>query len=378
MAQGPLTQCSFEPSNDEVVAFPAGLKMLSGDADTREAPASGELNLFDNGKPIQPIQWSCPRNSYDVPGYPVNSNGKTAGMADPTNKQAGAGFPTVKCDGFASPLRQDIHFPSCYNPKAGLDDYKNNMAWPKMENWKHVCPEGYVHVPHIFIEVYWNTQAFSDLWEEDGKTQPFVLSNGDATGYSSHGDFIAGWEKETLQTIIDTCNAGDIGMDKCPNIPGGLNTNMDCKIDPPVVETKTLLATNKLPGNNPITGWGKGGVFGGSVKHSTSDDDTETKSSDDSKDDSSKAAESSSASGSKVETVDIKAAFVAKEPATTSAPSPAASASSATQDGPEVEVVVETVWTSKTVYAAEATPVAKREAHAHRHMGRHARRSNHN
>lgn len=376
MAQGPLTQRSFEPSNDEVVAFPPGLKMLSGDTYTREAPLSGELNLFDNDKPIQPIQWSCPRNSYDVPAYPPNSNGKMAGMADPSNKQAGAGFPTVKCDGFSSPLRQDIHFPSCYNPKAGLDDYKNNMAWPKMENWKHVCPEGYIHVPHIFFEVYWNTPAFSDLWEEDGKTQPFVLSNGDATGYSSHGDFIAGWDKETLQTIIDTCNAGDIGMDKCPNIPGGLNTNMDCKIDPPVAElSKTLVASNmKLPGHNPVTGWGKGGVTGGSVGHA------DTESEEESQDEASESTPASSGSDSKAETPDIKAAFIAKEPATTPAPSPAAPAAndaSPAQDGPEVEVVVETVWTSKTVYA-EPTPVAKREAHAHRHMGRHARRSNRN
>lgn len=352
------------------MAFPPGLKMLSGDTYTREAPASGELNLFDNDKPVQPIQWSCPRNNYDVPAYPVNSNGKTAGMADPTNKQAGAGFPTVKCDGFSSPLRQDIHFPSCYNPKAGLDDYKNNMAWPKMVNWKHVCPEGYIHVPHIFFEVYWNTPAFSDLWEEDGQNQPFVLSNGDATGYSSHGDFIAGWDKDTLQTIIDTCNAGDIGMDKCPNIPGGLNTNNNCKIAPPVPEVATnnrLAVNNKLPGNNPITGWGKGGVDGGSVGGGSSDDEESTD-------------EAKESTPVKAETPDIKAAFIAKEPATTPAPSPAAPADNASpaQDGPDVEVVIETVWTSKTVYAAEPTPVAKREAHAHRHMGRHARRSNHN
>ncbi|KAI1456744.1 hypothetical protein F4805DRAFT_218960 [Annulohypoxylon moriforme] len=261
----------FEPTNGTIEPFPAGLKMLSGDAKTRDPPKfGGGSNLDPSQGPIQPIQWTCPRQNYNPPSYPVDSDGTTAGMQDPNNKGAGAGFPLYDCDGTYSPLRQDIHFPSCYNPQAGLDDYENNMAWPTTVDGLQTCPAGWIHTPHIFYEVYWDTPSFKDRWTPDGKTQPFVLSNGDATGYSSHGDFISGWDQNTLQTIIDTCNAGDIGMEKCPNIPGGVNDNKDCTIKPAIgalVAVSKVL--NALPLNCPVTGWGKGSVSSGSGSDSS-------------------------------------------------------------------------------------------------------------
>ncbi|KAK6088326.1 hypothetical protein SCUP234_00814 [Seiridium cupressi] len=254
----------FEPTDDEIQPFPVGLKMVSGDAMTRSPPAfGGGSNLDPGAGTIQPVQFTCPRSSYDPASYPAGSDGTTAGMQDPNNKGAGAGFPLYPCDGYASPLRADIHFPSCYNPDAGLDDYKTNMAWPTITNGKQNCPSGYTHVPHIFFELYWNTPLFDDLWTPDGKTQPFVLANGDVTGYSLHGDFISGWDQDTLKTIIDGCNAGDIGMDNCPDIPGGLNDDNDCKIASPIVEALALSDTlTALPGNNPLSGWSYGSSSG--------------------------------------------------------------------------------------------------------------------
>ncbi|KAI0393628.1 hypothetical protein F5Y17DRAFT_302798 [Xylariaceae sp. FL0594] len=256
----------FEPTDDEIKAFPLGLKMLAGDAQTRSPPASGgALNLDpDNGTPINAVQWTCPRQNYDVPSYPVDSDGSMGGQVDPHNEGSGTGFPFQRCDGTYSPLRMDIHFPSCYNPEAGLDDYKNNMKYPSNVNNKQNCPKGWIHVPHIFFEVYWNTPLFDDKWTPDGKSQPFVLSTGDATGYSSHGDFVSGWDENTLQTIIDSCNAGSSGMDLCPQIPGGLNDDNDCKVDPvfgKVLPVNEFLDELPIVGKN-ITGWGKGGVDG--------------------------------------------------------------------------------------------------------------------
>ncbi|KAI1419826.1 hypothetical protein F5Y12DRAFT_775896 [Xylaria sp. FL1777] len=259
----------FEATDDDIKPFPIGLKMLSGDSKTRSPPKSGgALNLDpDNGVPINSVQWTCPRSSYNPPSYPVNSDGSTAGIVDPNNKGSGAGFPLYPCDGYASPLRQDIHFPSCYNPAAGLDDHENNMKFPSNVGFKQNCPKGWIHVPHIFYEVYWNTPLFDDYWTPDGKNQPFVLATGDATGYSSHGDFISGWDQNTLQTIISTCDAGDSGMDQCPQIPGGLNTVNDCKIDPAFgkVLLKGQVLTELPVVGDVITGWGRGGVTGGSV-----------------------------------------------------------------------------------------------------------------
>ncbi|KAI1393214.1 uncharacterized protein F4822DRAFT_439379 [Hypoxylon trugodes] len=262
----------FEATNGTIEPFPVGLKMLSGDAQTRDPPKfGGGRNLDPTQGPIQPVQWTCPRQSYDPPSYPVDSNGTMAGLQDPGNQGAGAGFPFYDCDGTYSPLRQDIHFPSCYNPEVGIDDYKNNMAWPTTVDGLETCPAGWVHVPHLFYEVYWDTPSFKDRWTPDGKTQPFVLSNGDATGYSSHGDFISGWDTDTLETIINTCNAGTTGMEKCPNIPGGVNDNKDCSIAPAIgTLVKASQVLNALPLNCPVTGWGKGGVSSGSGSDSSS------------------------------------------------------------------------------------------------------------
>ena len=74
---------------------------------------------------------------------------------------------------YASPLLADIHFPSCYNPEAGLTDYKNNMVFPSgkgTSNGKANCSKGWIHLPHIFYEVYWNTPLFADLWDQNKGT----------------------------------------------------------------------------------------------------------------------------------------------------------------------------------------------------------------
>lgn len=186
----------FEATDDEIKPFPVGLRMFVGNSSLRTPPPGGAANVLDtNQGPIQPIQFTCPRSSYDIPSYPENSDGlHGVGIQDPNNAGAGAGFPHMNCDGYASPLRADIHFPSCYSPEVGLHDYKNNMVFPSSKGTtggKANCPDGWVHVPHIFYEVYWNTPLFADMWTEGAGSQPFILSNGDRTGYSLHADFVS-------------------------------------------------------------------------------------------------------------------------------------------------------------------------------------------
>lgn len=252
----------FEPTNDETKAFPLGLQIFTGDPTARTPPAAGAKSNLDaaNG-PINGIKWTCPRSDMKTNAWPVDSNGHEAGMQDPNNAGEGVGFPDVDCNGLYSPLRADIHFPSCYNPQAGLTDYKNNMAWPKGNNGKLDCPEGWIHLPQLFYEAYWNTEPFRGRWEQGKGQQPFVLANGDATGYSLHADFMAGWDETLLQNIIDTCDAGTEGMDHCPGLTYGLNKG-ECTIESPVDEKVTGTMSN-LPGNNPLTGWSYGAGDGG-------------------------------------------------------------------------------------------------------------------
>jgi len=228
--------------------------MVVGNPSLRTPPATGGVSITDQSDGvIQPVQWVCPRSNTNSPLYPPDSDGlHGVGIQDPGNAGAGVGFPDQNCDGYASPLRADIHFPSCLDKSASIDDYKNNMAWPINGN----CPPGYTHLPHLFYEVYWNTPTFASRWTQGQGTQPFVLSNGDPTGYGLHGDFLAGWDTATLTQIINNCNAGDAGMDKCPGLIGGLNDpstscNIVCPIDEVISGTMS-----KLPGNNPIGKWG--------------------------------------------------------------------------------------------------------------------------
>ncbi len=141
------------------------------------------------------------------------------------------------------------------------------MAFPTDKgNGKQDCPAGWIHTPHIFYELYWNTPLFKDRWTPNQASQPFVFSNGDATGFSMHGDFLAAWDTKVLQQIIDNCNAGDSGMDKCPGLIGGLNPDDNkCHIPNPSPEQIDGVLS-ALPGNNHIFGWqyGSGGSSSGS------------------------------------------------------------------------------------------------------------------
>ncbi|KAJ6436705.1 reverse transcriptase [Purpureocillium lavendulum] len=251
----------FEPTNDETKAFPVGLSMVVGDAKTRSPPRSGATGNLDPSKgPANPVKWVCPRKNYIPPSWQANSDGTKAGMPNIHNKAEGVGFPDANCDEYASPLRADIHFPSCYNPSAGLTDFRNNMAYPSSAgDGKLDCPKGWVHVPHLLFEVYWNTPPFKNRWEPGQGKQPFVLSNGDATGYSLHGDFLSGWDESLLQHIIDTCDVGTVGMDKCSGLFYGVNNDDRCTIPSPVNEAINGVM-DILPGNNPISGWSYGTV----------------------------------------------------------------------------------------------------------------------
>lgn len=230
--------------------------MVAGNASSRVMPETGAKPNLDPSKgPVNAARMTCPRrdNNYVPASWSSDSDGTTCGVGDPVNLGEGVGFPDRTCDGLYSPLRADVHFPSCYNPEAGLDNYMENSAYPEDNDGYLDCPEGWIHVPHLFYEAYWHTDKFEGRWEEGKGEQPFVFSNGDVTGYSSHGDFMAGWDEKLLQHIIDTCDTGFNGMDNCPGLFYGLNKG-ECTIESEIDE-KVEGIFSKLPGNNPLQGW---------------------------------------------------------------------------------------------------------------------------
>jgi len=92
------------------------------------------------------------------------------------------GFPTKNCP---NGLRTQVFFPSCWDGK-NLDspDHKSHMAYPSGVN-SGSCPASHpVRFISIFYEVMWDVNEWKDKWV-DGKW-PFVLSNGDPTGYGMY------------------------------------------------------------------------------------------------------------------------------------------------------------------------------------------------
>jgi hypothetical protein len=143
------------------------------------------------------------------------------------------------------------------------------MQWPVNNGNKQDCPTGWIHVPHLFYELYWNTPLFKNRWTQHQGNQPFVLANGDMTGYSLHGDFISGWDTTVLQHIIDTCDSGSHGdgIDSCPGITVSVDDNK-CHITNPSPENIDG-SLSALPGNNPLWGFPVARDAGGSTTTTT-------------------------------------------------------------------------------------------------------------
>lgn len=257
----------------------------------------------------------------------------------------------------------DVHFPSCYDPSAGLTAYENNTAYPTIDWYtgKMNCPDGWLHVPHLFYEMYYDTPAFSSRWTPNEDYQPFVLSTGDLTGCSAHADFLAAWDEDTLQNIIDTCDAGTLGMDQCPGVVLR-DTTTACVMDSPIDEEVNGNLTS-LPGDNPLVGWGL-----------SYDTETEDESEDTSYEATTAAAETTAAT-----TTSYVAASTTKEPTKEST-------STAVTTLPNGSVVTTTIvtWVTHTEYVYDTTyktvyvnEKAKRDEHVHNHNHMHRHRSPH-
>ena len=66
-------------------------------------------------------------------------------------------------------------------------DHRSHMAYPTRYN-SGDCPSTHpIRLPGIFYEAIYSI----DQYPHGQGTQPFVLSNGDPTGYGFHGDFVS-------------------------------------------------------------------------------------------------------------------------------------------------------------------------------------------
>lgn len=108
-------------------------------------------------------------------------------------------------------LRLELAFPSCGTGAKDSANHKTHVAYPSLVKEGN-CPEGFdVHYPFLFFETIWATNDFAGV---DGQ---FLISTGDPTGTSYHGDFIMGWESaDFLGQAIETCTDASGEVSDCP------------------------------------------------------------------------------------------------------------------------------------------------------------------
>ncbi|KAF2873044.1 hypothetical protein BDV95DRAFT_490444 [Massariosphaeria phaeospora] len=215
-----------------VTEYPENHRMLAG------YPAQRSLSANPGG-----LKWACLGENYKRIDSPDGSFPK--------------GFTSCK-----EGLTAEITFPACWNgqsinPKSPHD----HMAYPTNQGMSlEACPKTHrvARFPSIFIEFWYDVSAFDDRYRAD--QVPWVLANGDPTGYGFHADFLNGWQKGVLAKATAEagfCNCGcGCGHDEMKQCFGADNVNDEgnwnsCTAGP-VYAPDTSAPVDALPGCNPI------------------------------------------------------------------------------------------------------------------------------
>ncbi|KAI4517394.1 hypothetical protein K525DRAFT_243415 [Schizophyllum commune Loenen D] len=214
-----------------VKAFPDDFRMIAGDEN---------LRTFDNDSVSQhAISYKC----LQFDGQPMQDYN---------------GLPPVSCP---AGIRAQISFPSCWDGQnVDSDDHKSHMAYPSGGADTGTCddPKFNVTVPRVFMEVSWYTMDWDEIRDQAmNASQPYVLSNGDTTGYSYHADYIYAWEPDVLQTAIDTCQCmkDDFGAYDCCEVFEKKADGERCYISS-AVEEQVVGTLDALPGYEPYSAVG--------------------------------------------------------------------------------------------------------------------------
>ncbi|KAL8806539.1 MAG: hypothetical protein Q9182_001322 [Xanthomendoza sp. 2 TL-2023] len=209
--------------------FPKNFRMMAGKPNLRSD--DGSL-----GSPGSQLEWYC----------------------HGPNKVS-AGIPT----GFTScpyGLAVAMRFPSCWNGQDfNIDQPLAHMSYPTNRNGLAGCPEPYnkARFAEIFVEYWLDVSQFNGQYGAD--ESPFVLSNGDPTGYGFHMDFLNGWQEGVLAKAMKGCNPGNTGepLDTPQCFGAGSIQNGRakdaCRKQSSIIEEVGLKGPlDKLPGCNPI------------------------------------------------------------------------------------------------------------------------------
>jgi len=258
---GGMTVYYIQPTNKakKVKQFPKGFRMLAGDPFLRSKP-----NINSNS----PEAWASSFRCWQTPGFTDADNSSPPGASTQYDTVT---LPAKPCK---YGIRSHLFFPACWDGK-NLDstDHKSHMAYFQgnvnagagiilMEG---TCPSTHpVRMPLLFYETVWDTRPFVKDWPANGPT-PLVLSMGDPTGYGHHGDYVFGWEGDSLQRAMDNC-FDTLGLpDSCKTLTQVSDADMNkCTKATVVPEKVEGVLLKSLPGCNPVqNGPGRASVISG-------------------------------------------------------------------------------------------------------------------
>ncbi|KIV86256.1 hypothetical protein PV11_01876 [Exophiala sideris] len=216
-----------------VVSFPKGLKMVSGDSTARSYDNTTMTYGPNSTFPPRPV---ADRVSFVCIDY-TNETPQTTFL---NNTDCPEG------------LRAQIQFQSCWD---GVNLYKSDQSHvaylSQIDNG--ICPPSHpVLLPHLFFEIYYfpNSMDTSDGGQ-------FVFSNGDTTGYGFHGDFLNGWDTDVLTDAVTQCLVNDTDgvIEDCAPLAASQDEYYanNCPERPALVNEQVKGILPKLPGCNTVT-----------------------------------------------------------------------------------------------------------------------------
>lgn len=231
-------------NGDNIKAFPQNFRMIAGDQYLRDFPwpVPDPDKSSWSGDQVSQLALSQKALGFNCLNYKKAPEPSLYRHTMPSKQFLDENCP----DG----LRLELMFPSCWDSKnTDSDDHKSHVAYPSLV-MDGTCPEGFeTRLPGLFFETIVNTYAFKD---EEGE---FIFSTGDPTGCGYHGDFMQGWNPDTLQQAVDTCTNLSGKVEDCPVFTlQSDNEASQCKFEVPDVlnSENVLLDLAGLPGKVPI------------------------------------------------------------------------------------------------------------------------------
>jgi hypothetical protein len=226
---------------NNVTAFPPDFRMISGTSTKRS---------YKSGNPDEPDPEKSSWGNLDqetlaerAVGFNCLNYGKAPEGTLYRHFLPEKSYLDANC---ADGVRFELMFPTCWDGvNTDSESHKDHVAFPSLV-MNGECPEGYpVRLPGLLFEVIWATNALA------GRNGKFVIANGDPTGYGFHGDFIMGWEGNTLDAAVEQCTSLTGRIEDCPVFDIiDENTAKQCKLDLPKISR--ILSEDKVEGPLPM------------------------------------------------------------------------------------------------------------------------------